>query len=236
MCRYAARTLRRASSATYATASIVVIIIFHGFAPAVFASTLPRSVNLNVPFTVQAPFANWDHTHEEACEEAAALMVNRYWDKAEIKNQKAEKIPPREAEEAIQDLVAFQKKRYGFFESTTAKETARFIKDKWGYAAIDLIENPTLAQIKRELAAGFPIIVPAAGRSLGNPHFKRPGPLYHMLVLKGYTADGWIITNDPGTRRGADYRYRPDVLLRAIHDWNGGKVDIGQKVMIVVRP
>lgn len=220
-------------------AKILGSILFLGallFSRQVFAAALPSSVNLAVPFTVQAPFAHWDHTHEEACEEAAALMVNRYWDKAGIKNQKAEKIPPQEAEKAIQDLVAFQKKRYGFFESTTAKETARFIEDKWGYATIDLIENPTLAQIKRELAAGFPIIVPAAGRKLGNPYFKRPGPLYHMLVIKGYTADGWIITNDAGTRRGADYRYRLNVLLNAIHNWNGGKVESGRKVAIIVRP
>ncbi len=225
MCRFAAKIL------------LNVFVLGTAFCSrAVFASPLPRSVNLNVPFTVQAPFANWDRTHEEACEEAATLMVHKYWDKAESKDQKAEKIPPQEAEQAIQDLVQFQKKRYGFFESTTAKETTRFIKDKWGYTTADLIENPTLAQMKKELAAGFPIIVPAAGRQLGNPNFKRPGPLYHMLVIKGYTADGWIITNDPGTRRGADYRYRPNGLLNAIHDWNGGKVESGRKVMIIVRP
>ena len=60
------------------------------------------------------------------------------------------------------------------------------------------------------------------------------GPLYHMLVVKGYTKDGTIITNDPGTRRGADFLYDPDALFNAVHDWNGGNVNEGAKVMVVV--
>ena len=35
--------------------------------------------NLKVAFTSQAPLANWDHAHEEACEEASALMVDAFW-------------------------------------------------------------------------------------------------------------------------------------------------------------
>ena len=55
-----------------------------------------------------------------------------------------------------------------------------------------------------------------------------------MLIIKGYTKEGNFITNDPGTRRGADFIYSPGVLMNAIHDWNGGDVDNGKKVMIVV--
>ncbi len=55
-----------------------------------------------------------------------------------------------------------------------------------------------------------------------------------MLVLRGYTKDGYVITNDPGTKRGAQYAYRWSVLLNAIHDWNGGDVENGEKVVIVV--
>src|SRR5437016_6068593 len=40
---------------------------------------LPKFVNLPVPFTVQAPFADWqDPRQEDACEEASALMAV-YW-------------------------------------------------------------------------------------------------------------------------------------------------------------
>ena len=50
---------------------------------------------------------------------------------------------------------------------------------------------------------GVPVLLPAAGRLLRNPYFSGQGPLYHMLVVKGYTRDGKIITDDPGTRLAA---------------------------------
>src|SRR3989344_6960165 len=39
---------------------------------------LPSEVNLAIPFTVQAPFANLDEVHEEFCEEASVLMAASY--------------------------------------------------------------------------------------------------------------------------------------------------------------
>jgi len=77
--------------------------------------------------------------------------------------------------------------------------------------------------------------VPAAGRELGNPNFTDPGPLYHMLVVRGYTENNFI-TNDVGTRKGENYQYKYDVLMNAIHDWNGGDVNNGQRVVIVAWP
>ena len=71
---------------------------------------------------------------------------------------------------------------------------------------------------------------------MGNPYFTAPGPLYHNLVLTGFTKDGLIITNDPGTRRGENYTYKLDVLYAAIHDFTGDKENIenGKKAMIIV--
>lgn len=195
------------------------------------AASLPAESNLAVPFTSQAPFANWELPYQEACEEAAALMVRRFWTSNPFDSKK-------EADEAILKVVAFEEKEYGSYKDTTADETARFIRDLWGYTRVDVVSGTgvTLERIKREVADGYPVIVLAAGRLLGNPNFRRPGPVYHALVIKGYTKSGAIITNDPGTRKGTDYLYDPVVLMNAIHDWNGGDVEHGQKVMIVVRP
>ena len=86
------------------------------------------------------------------------------------------------------------------------------------------------------------IIIPAAGRLLGNPYFQTPGPIYHMLVIRGYNATEFI-TNDPGTKRGDGFKYKYQTLINAIHDWDhqraeGGMTDEemaqGNKVMIVV--
>jgi len=77
---------------------------------------------------------------------------------------------------------------------------------------------------------------------LNNPNFKQPGPIYHMLVIKGYNS--WeFITNDPGTRKGNSFKYPYSTLINAVHDWNhdlavGGMTEAemaqGAKVMIAV--
>jgi len=186
---------------------------------------LPAEINLKVPFTPQAPHANWELPYGEACEEASALMVHYFFEKKTFTKESADK--------EIKKLVDFQNKKYGFYKDSTADETARFIKDHWKYKKVRVIPA-SIDAIKQELAAGRPVIIPAAGRLLGNPNFRRPGPLYHMLVVKGYTKDGKFITNDPGTRNGANYVYDQKVLMNAIHDWNGGDVNKGKKVIIVV--
>ena len=190
-------------------------------------TNLPAEVNLAVPFSSQAPKMVWDADHEEFCEEAAVLMAESYINNTSIPN----------ADYADAQLYAekdFELKTFGYFKDTTAAETAKILTDFYHVQKVQLVSNPTLEQIKQNLAAGKVIIEPAAGRMLGNPNFTGAGPLYHNLVLKGYTKDGSIITNDPGTRKGADYIYSSDVIMNAMHDWNGGDVDHGAKVIIVV--
>lgn len=189
---------------------------------------LPSAINLNVPFTSQAPQAVWDEDHNEFCEEASVLMVARFW--------QGRKIPSKnDAERSLQQLKRWQLKKFGFFKDTTAEETATILREYFKLKGVTVLKNPSVADIKREVAAHNPVIVPAAGRLLGNPFFRQPGPLYHMLVIKGYTKEGKFITNDPGTRRGADFVYQPKVLMNAMHDWNGGDVLHGRKAVIVVR-
>lgn len=188
----------------------------------------PSEKNLAVPFTSQAPHANWDKDHGEFCEEASVLMVGRFLQGRKIEDKE-------EAETALQQIKQWEIEHLGKYLDTTAAETAEILRDIYELQ-VELVNEPTIERLEQALAAGHPIIVPAAGRQLGNPNFQRPGPLYHMLVLKGYTADGHFITNDPGTRKGADYVYKQSVIMDAIHDWNGGDVDHGQRVVLIVSP
>ncbi|MEX2054793.1 MAG: C39 family peptidase, partial [Candidatus Andersenbacteria bacterium] len=160
------------------------------------AAQLPADMNLAIPFTVQAPHANWDLPYKEFCEEASVLMTMSYINNTPITSRDS-------AEAELLQIKAFEDERFGYYEDTTAEETAIIIREHYQYDQVALIENPTVAHIKEALAAGRAVIVPVAGQQLGNPYFQQPGPLYHMLVIKGYTADGHFITNDPGTRRGA---------------------------------
>ena len=192
-------------------------------------STLPTTFNLAVPFTPQAPFANWDLPYQEACEEASAYMVYMYY-----QGEPSGLINPNDADEAIWELVDFQNDLFDDYLDTTADETRQFI-DLFYNLTVIVEEDPTVELIKEEIAAGRPVIVPAAGRELGNPFFSGDGPLYHMLVIKGYTEDQFIV-NDPGTKRGQDYVYDIDVLMSAIGDWNDGDPANGAKRVILLAP
>ena len=188
---------------------------------------IPEEFNLAVPFTTQSPYAKWTEQENESCEEASALMVHYYWqDKTFTKDI---------ATEELQTIVDFENEIFGYYKDTTAEETAEFIKELWGYQRVEVKYDITLEDIKKEVAQGRPVILPSAGRLLGNPNFRQPGPLYHMLVVRGWTKDK-IITNDPGTRKGEGYQYEPEVLLNAVHDWNGGDVENGRAAMIVIYP
>lgn len=196
--------------------------------PASRQEAIPASYNLDVPWMVQAPFADWTGSYEDACEEASALMVHYYYTKQRFETQE-------EMKEELDKAFAWEDRRLGYNLDTTAEETAIMLREYFGWDRVELVEDPTAEQIKRHIAAGRPVIVPAYGKALLNPNFRNGGPDYHMLVIKGYTATDFV-TNDPGTRRGADYVYPIARLMDAIHDWNGGDVLGGRRVMIVVHP
>jgi hypothetical protein len=192
---------------------------------------LPLAINLAVPFTSQAPSGNWDQPYQDLCEEASVYMVERYF-AGEPEGQ----ISNETADEDLLKIRDFEVELFGYYESTTAEQTGIFAELMFGFSSSELIENPTVEQIKQHVAAGRPVIVPAAGRLLGNPNFTAPGPLYHMLVIRGYTEDGRFITNDPGTRNGEQYLYDFDTIMYAMHDWNEGEVIDGRKVIIIIYP
>ncbi len=188
---------------------------------------LPAEVNLAIPFTSQAPYQNWGQPYEDFCEEASVLMA--------IQFVRGQDIP--DAEFADRQLLAirnFELGEFGDYKDTNAQQTSVILKKFFGYPNVKLVSNPTVADIKNYVAQHKAVLVPAAGQELPNPYFKQPGPPYHMVVIKGYTADGKFITNDPGTRRGADFMYTYGAIMNAMHDWNGGDVEHGAKVIIVV--
>lgn len=189
---------------------------------------LPTEANLAVPFTPQAPHANWEDPYGELCEEASVLMAMSYL--------RGQSIPDANfAEHALLGIQAFEEKHFGFYKDTTAEQTAAIFREYYDYDQVALIKNPTAEDIKEAIAAGKLVLVPAAGRMLGNPFFQQPGPLYHMFVVKGYTDAGKFIVNDPGTRRGADFLYDQSVVMNAIHDWRTDQnIELGERVVIVV--
>lgn len=188
--------------------------------------SLPNEINHNVPFTPQAPLGDWSLPYQEACEEASLTMAAHF-----LLNKG--QFTPQSANTEILDLVNFVEKE-GYPIDITAAETVDVARRYFGESLyVELSDEITISNIKNILAGGGLVIMPFAGRQLPNPHFSSPGPLYHMLVVKGYNESSFI-TNDPGTRFGSNFKYSYEALLSANHDWNNGDVEKGKKVMIII--
>ena len=187
-----------------------------------------RKVKLDVPFAPQAPFANWDAPYQEACEEMSLIMVHHFLQGSDLNMEQADK--------EILGLVSWQEDN-GYSEDVTLAELQVIAKEYYGYESI-ILENPTDRELKEQIMKGNPVIVPAAGRMLGNKYYSGEGPWYHMLVITGYTSRSFV-TNDPGTKRGKKFSYKIPVLMNAIHDWTGVKENIAQgasRVLVLVQP
>lgn len=186
---------------------------------------IPRKVLLDVPFSSQAPRANWDDPYQEACEEMSLIMVHSYLQNRELTLE--------DADGSLLALIAWETK-LGYPHDVTLEQLSVIAEQYFNYKT-EVSYEVTIESIKQKLSEGKPVIVPAAGRKLGNPYFSGEGPWYHMLVIVGY--DGkYFITNDPGTRRGKEYKYKQEVLLDAVHNWIGKKEEIekGGKVMMTI--
>jgi hypothetical protein len=192
--------------------------------------SLPTSFNLFVPFTSQAPHADWSQPYQDACEEASLLTVHYFWSD--------QTFTPEKADVEIKKLVAFENDQLGSpdgYKDTDASTTAWIVEKYWPQYQTKVVYDWTIQDVEAEVSAGRPVIVFFYGKALGNPYYRNDGPLYHALVIKGYTPDSFI-TNDVGTRRGADYVYNKQVLLDASHDWNGGDVQNGRRAILVMEP
>lgn len=189
-------------------------------------------INLAVPFVVQAPLGDWhDPRQQDGCEEAAVLMAMAW--------VKGEAVKPAAAEQTIIAMAEWQIERYGQAVDTSAQDTAdRLLRQYYNHQTVR-VENLTESrQIIAALVDGQIVLLPTNGQKLSNPYYKQPGPLTHMLVVKGYDPiKDEFITNDPGTKKGADYRYRVGVVMAAAADYATGnheKQDANVKSMIVV--
>lgn len=189
-------------------------------------SSLPKTFQLQVPFTSQAPTANWDELHNEACEEASVIMANAYF-------SGTKSLPAPDVEREISKMTNWQNNNFGYHLSIDTDETVKMIESVYDLNA----ETVTISEnaIKKALSENKVVIIPANGQMLGNPNFRAPGPIYHMFVITGWNEKEFI-TNDPGTRKGHNYVYTYKTIYDATGNWNHGDhaVDLSDKRMIIV--
>lgn len=194
---------------------------------------LPNKHLIKTAFVPQAPEKNWDQPWQDACEEAAILTVYYYY----------HSINPSTSQ-IITDLnQLFQtESELGFTHDVNITQISTVSAKLYNFKS-EIINNPTINQIKQYISQDIPVIVPANGKILfkENNHFKSGGPWYHHVVILGYDDNKQqFIVHDVGTQFGAYFHYSYDLILQANHDFppSGIKEDINkgdQTILILLK-
>lgn len=133
---------------------------------------IPDEFNLDMQFYSQAPYANWDLPYQEACEEASLLLAMNYI--------RGLKVLKDEFNKELLEIVEFEKEHFGDYLHTNVEETGEIIEVFYNHPEISILQDPTVEDIKAQIAQGYPVLVPLAGQLIGNPFYAPPGPVYHF--------------------------------------------------------
>jgi hypothetical protein len=189
-------------------------------------AVLGSSIKLQkVPFTSQAPYGKWsDLRQEDGCEEASALMA--------IKWARNEKLTKEIALKEILGSSTYTLKKYKEYRDISVTDTVNWIiKDYFKYQKAVVKEDITLKEIITEINKGNLILAPVNGQKIHNPYYTAPGPINHMILIRGYDSDKKVfISNDAGTRRGELYKYNEQILYKAIRSYPTGSHEPNDKI------
>ena len=177
--------------------------------------SLPKKHLINTVFVPQAPEKNWDEPWQNACEEAALLTVDYYY---QNKNPDIQTI-----KSDLQNLIKTP-------NDIGVSEMSNYLPQ---YKSI-IISNPSVENIKEYLAKNIPIIAPTNGKILykENKFFNNQGPEYHNIVILGYDDNKQKFTvHDVGTQHGAYFKYSYNLLMDSIMD----KSSITKQILILLK-
>lgn len=189
--------------------------------------TIPNSIVLQVPFSAQAPTNNW--SRNEDCEETSITMANAF-----VGGNLEDRLPAAAAQNAIDNLKKWEQANLGYNANTGVDATTKMAEGAFNLK-ITQIPNYTEDDLKRALATNHPVLLPINAKLLGSPQYATDGPTYHMIVIRGYKGDTFIV-NDPGTNNGDGNEYSFSVLQKASADWNETTktIDSTRKIALVV--
>ncbi|MCP4524135.1 MAG: hypothetical protein GY828_08005 [Candidatus Gracilibacteria bacterium] len=181
--------------------------------------------NLEVNFYPQSPFGKWGPIFNDTCEEASALLAFNY-----ITSSPQTRI---EFRDELLGMVDWQNKTFGNYKHTNVAQTAQMLEEYLGFKNYEIIDNPTVDEVKNVINNGNIMIAPFYAKHM-NPNYLNGGPNYHFMVIKGYTQTDFI-THDVGTKYGKDYRYSQEIIMERIHDYHPDDMTLGDKKIIVLK-
>jgi len=184
-----------------------------------------KKANLDVDFYPQSPFGKWWPIFEDTCEEASLLLALNY-----IKGDYMNRIQFRDE---LLKIVDWQNKNFWYFKDTNVAQTAEILDRYYNFKNYNIVDNPSIDDIKIEISNGNIVIAPFYGINL-NPNYWGNGPDYHFMVIKGYTENSFI-THDVGTNKWENYMYNQNTLYNRIHDYHPIDIELGEKKIIVLK-
>lgn len=207
----------------FVTLAAAVFYIFRTPIPKI----IPSVLILQVPFSPQAPTNNW--SRNEDCEETSVTMVNAF-----VGGNLEDRLPAAAAQNAINNLKKWEQANLGYNANTGADATTKMAEGAFNLK-ITPMTNYTEDDLKRALTDNHPILLSINAKLLGSPQYANGGPTYHMIVLRGFKGDTFIV-NDPGTDGGDGNEYPFSVLQKASADWNNATqtIDSNRKIALVV--
>ncbi len=176
-----------------------------------YTPSFVQAKEIAVPFTSQAPYSDWREPWYNACEETSIAMVHAFYTDIPLTTK-------AEARTRIRAIFSIKNTFIGESFDEPADIMAELINDFLPWEAV-VLDNPTLEDLKSEIDANQPVILPLSAPLLQNPHFQGTFP-YHVVVLSGYDdKTSEFVVQEPGTRFGKNYRYSYDTIERAIRDF-----------------
>ncbi|MBP9817657.1 C39 family peptidase [Candidatus Shapirobacteria bacterium] len=197
----------------------------------ILESGLPNKHLIETPFIPQAPEKNWDQPWQDACEEAAIITLDYYY----------QKITPTTSDllTRYQQLFSYEAQN-NWSHDINLTQMSQLSTQFLNYQT-KIIDNPTIEDIRQYLSQDIPVIVPANGKTLyqENKRFKSGGPWYHNLVILGYDDNRQqFIVHDVGTQFGAYFKYSYSLLMSSIHDFPTSNkkedIDLGEKRILIL--
>lgn len=198
----------KAFNSTLVIVAVIIIGIAGFFYYVSSKSSSVNKIQLRVPYASQAPYGEWKEPWDEACEETSATMIDAYYNN--VGGLQTEEVKKR-----VQSMIDWELSQQMPTEDTDAEQTVQLINNTTSFKA-EVKTNPSLEDIKQELASNQPVIALVNMYQLYQEEDK--GDSYHVLVIIGYDDKKRVfIVNDPA-RPKKDYPY--DVLMNALHDFN----------------
>lgn len=208
--------------------SITVFIAGCGILPSAKNTDAPLSPtkNIDVPFTSQAPAGNWSEPWKNACEETSIYMVSSFYADDTIKRDEAIK--------RIKEIMVAKNAEFQISHDESLQKISELITLLDLPWETEIVENPSIEDIKKQLANNQPIIAPVFAPTLG---ITEDGPDYHVMVITGYDdVTNEFIVNDPALKNGKGIRFEYDIFMTAIHDLNQANYKAGDKALLFTKP